>query len=316
MAVNTLVKNDLPAEAVVAAYREVAAIIARFTKEDGIHETAVGTLFFNRRSSPSQPLHVAQAPCFALVAQGAKSLTLGAEVFRYGVGDYLLVSLDVPVASRVTQASAAIPHLGLGLTIDSGRLGELLGRISIPVPPMPSDMARSVAVNAATPALLDATVRLLRLLDRPADIPALAPLVEQEILYHLLTGPGGPQLLRLAMTDSPSHRVSKAVAWLRQHVSEHLRIAVLADLVGMSRSSLHQHFKALTGMSPLQYQKHLRLQEARRLMVMEDINIADASYRVGYESPSQFSREYRRLFGTPPHRDVGRLSGAIPEAAA
>jgi AraC-type transcriptional regulator N-terminus len=153
-------KNDLGAEPGGAAYQDIAAIIARFTREDRIHETAIGTLFFNRRSSQSQPIHVAQAPCFALVAQGAKSLTLGAEVFHYGIGDYLLVALDVPVASRITQASAATPHLGLGLTIDSERLGELLRRISIPVPPMPSHMARSVAVTAATPALLDATLRL------------------------------------------------------------------------------------------------------------------------------------------------------------
>lgn len=309
-------KNDLIEWSVGDAYREIAAIVARSTSTDGVHETAIEALFFNRRSSPSQAFHVAQRPCFALVAQGAKSLTLGAEVFHYGLGDYLLVSLDVPVASRVTRASAAFPQLGLGLTIDSGRLGEVLSRTRIPVPPAPSDMARSVAVNAATPALLDATLRLLRLLGSPADIPALAPLVEQEILYHLLMGPCGRQLLRLAMTDSPSHRVSKAVAWLRQHVSEPLRIAALADLVGMSRSSLHQHFKAIAGMSPLQYQKQLRLQEARRLMVMEDLNTADASYRVGYESPSQFSREYRRMFGIPPHQDTGRLRSVIPEAAA
>src|ERR1700676_4828475 len=183
-------------------YRELSSIIARFTGSDGEFQTAIGNLFFNRRSSPSQPLHTAQWPCFALVTQGGKSLTLGDEVFNYGVGDYLVVSMDLPVVSQVTQATAKVPHLGLGMAIDGGRLREVLERVSVPRVAATVDGMRGVAVNTSPLELLDATLRLLKLLDRPEDIPMMAPLIEQEILYRLLTGPYGPKLLRIAATDS------------------------------------------------------------------------------------------------------------------
>lgn len=286
------------------AYREMSAIIARFTGSDGEFRTAIGNLFFNRRSSPSQPLHTAQWPCFAMVAQGAKSLTLGEEVFDYGVGDYLVVSLDLPVVSRVTEASTRVPHLGLGMAIDTARLTEVLERVSVHrAAPTVAGM-RGVAVNTAPPELLDATLRLLRLLDQPEDIAALAPLLEQEILYRLLTGPHGPTLLRIAAIDSPSNKIAKAIARLRQTYTHPLRIEELASHVGMSVSSLHHHFSAVTAMTPMQYQKRLRLHEARRLMLVERLDVGSAGYRVGYQSPSQFSREYSRLYGLSPLRDV------------
>ncbi|MDB5986330.1 MAG: bacterial regulatory s, tetR family protein [Nevskia sp.] len=288
----------------------MASIIARFAASDGEYSTAISSLFFNRRSSPTQPLHLAQWPCFALVVQGAKSLGLGREIYRYGVGDYLVVSIDLPVVSRVTQASPAAPHLGLGMAIAPDRLREVLGRVKLATSIVAPDAMRGVAVNAAPADLLDAAVRLLRLLDRPADIPVMAPLIEQEILYRLLTGPFGPRLLQIAMTETPSNKIGQAIAWLRENFKRPLRIEQLAKRVGMSVSSLHHHFKAVTAMTPMQYQKQLRLHEARRLMLMERLDVGTAGYNVGYQSPSQFSREYSRLYGLSPLRDVGRMQVA------
>jgi AraC-like DNA-binding protein len=292
---------------VLSPYREMVSIIARFAKSDGECSTPIGNLFFARRSSPTQPLHTAQWPCFALVVQGAKSLGLGAEVHRYGVGDYLVVSIDLPVLSRVTQASTETPHLGLGMAIAPDRLKEIIGRVGVARPTILAHEMRGIAVNKAPPDLLDATVRLLRLLDRPEDIPALAPLIEQEILYRLLTGPFGPRLLQIATTETPSNRIAQAVAWLRENFTRPLRIEALAERVGMSVSSLHHHFKAVAAMTPMQYQKQLRLHEARRLMLMEHLDVGTAGYKVGYESPSQFSREYHRLYGLSPMRDITAL---------
>lgn len=280
----------------------MASIIARFTAGDEECATAIDNLFLSRRSSTDKSVHTAQWPCFALVVQGAKSLTLGSHVHRYGVGDYLVVSLDLPVVSRVTEASPEAPNLGLGMRIEPDRLKELFGRIST-VPVVPHDM-RAVAVNRAPPDLLDAVVRLLRLLDRPQDIAAMAPLIEQEILYRVATGPFGPALLQIATIETPTNRIAQAIAWLRQNFTRPLRIEELAQHVGMSTSSLHHHFKAVTAMTPMQYQKQLRLHEARRLMLTERLDVGSAGYSVGYQSPSQFSREYSRLYGRPPLRDV------------
>jgi AraC-like DNA-binding protein len=280
----------------------MAAIIDRFTGADGEFQTAVDGLFFSRKSAPSQPLRTAQWPCFALVAQGAKSLTLGGQEYHYGVGNYLVVALDLPVASRVTQASHAVPNLGLGMAIRAERLKELLDRAG-PARPRVGGDARGVSVNTAAPDLLDATLRLLRLLDRLEDIAVMAPLIEQEILYRLLAGPCGSALMRIAQADSPGNKVAKAIAWLRGNFTGQLRMAELAAHVGMSTSSLHHHFRAVAAMTPLQYQKQLRLHEARRLMLVERLDVGAAGFRVGYQSPSQFSREYRRLYGVSPLRD-------------
>jgi AraC-like DNA-binding protein len=288
-------------------YAEMASIIGRFATSDGDYSTAIGSLLFARRSSPTQQLHTAQRPCLALVVQGAKSLGLGPEVHRYGVGDYLVVSIDLPVVSRVTEASAEEPHLCLDLAIVLDRVEEVLGRVNAARSTVvPREMC-GVAVNKAPADLLDASVRLLRLLYRPEDIPAVAPLIEREILYRLLTGPCGPRLLQVAMTATPSNKIAQAIAWLRENFTQALRIEELAERVGMSMSSLHHNFKAVTAMTPLQYQKQLRLHQARRLMLMERLDVGTASYQVGYHSPSQFSREYTRLYGKSPLRDVGVL---------
>ena len=285
------------------AYRELADIVSRTAATDGPFETAIRGLHFSRYAAPTPHNHVAQWPCFGLVLQGAKCLELGSDTYRYGVGDYLVVSLDLPVASRVTEASAERPFLGMGLAIDPERVKDVLARVDVVPVNGASDM-RGVAVQVAAPELLDATLRLLRLLDRPRDVAALAPLLEQEILYRLLTGPLGPRLLQIATADTPSNRIARATGWLRENFSRPLRIEDLAERVGMSASSLHHHFKAVTAMTPIQFQKQLRLHEARRLMLVERMDVGSAGYHVGYQSPSQFSREYSRLYGQSPLRDA------------
>ncbi|MGF6936028.1 AraC-like DNA-binding protein [Paraburkholderia sp. UCT70] len=290
---------------------EMASIIARYANTDGEHTTAIAGLFFARRSSPTQPLYVAQWPCFALVVQGAKSLGLGDELFSYGVGDYLVTSIDLPVASRVTEASGGTPHLGLGMAINPDRLKQLIDRAGLTRRTLDVREMRGVAVNKAQPDLLDASVRMLRLLDRADDIPAMAPLIEQEILYRLLTGPFGPRLMQIAMSETPSNKIAQAIGWLRGNFTQPLSVGELAARVAMSVSSLHHHFKAVTAMTPMQYQKQLRLHEARRLMLMEFVDVGTAGYRVGYQSPSQFSREYSRMYGLSPLRDVGAMQRAM-----
>lgn len=284
-------------------YKEIASIIARFASGDGDFPTAIDNLILFRRSAPTQPQHAAYKPGFAIVVQGTKSLTVGREIYHYGAGQYLLTSLDLPVASHVTEASSKVPYLCFGFVIDSTKLNDLLAHISVPRAATVDGM-RGLAVNVASPDILDASVRLLRLLDRPDDIAVMAPLIQHEILYRLLTGPDGPRLLQIAMAESQSNKVVRAVAWIRDNYVQTLRIEELAERINMSVSSLHHNFKAVTAMTPLQYQKQLRLHEARRLILVDRLDVGMAGHRVGYQSPSQFSREYSRLYGSPPLRDV------------
>jgi AraC-like DNA-binding protein len=295
----------LTASTTAGVYAQIAELIARHAKDDS-PESAIEGLFVTRRCAPSRRLHIDQRPSFWLVAGGRKCLTVGDEELHYGVGDCLLVALDLPATARITQASEAEPHLCVGVAINPARLAELIGRLPEQASATPSGM-RGVAVNPASPDLLDATLRLLRLLERPQDVAAMAPLIEQEILYRLLSGPHGARLLHIAMAEGQGQRITRAVAWLREHFAAPLRIEALAEHVGMSESSLHHHFKAVTGMTPMQYQKQLRLYEARRLMLVEGLDVGAAGYGVGYQSPSQFSREYRRLYGLSPARDIEAL---------
>jgi AraC-like DNA-binding protein len=239
-----------------------------------------------------------------MVIQGAKCVQLGTDTINYGAGDYLLTSLELPVAWRVVEASPEVPHFCITVAISSEKVLDLMGRNGLSKPVGPSKNQRGIVVNVATPELLDASVRLMRLLDRPSDIPSLAPLIEQEILYRILTGPAGGQLINIAIADSHGNRVARAIAWLKENFAGSLRIEELAEHVGMSVSSFHHHFKAITAMTPVQYQKQLRLHEARRLMLVEGLDVGNAGHRVGYQSPSQFSREYSRLYGLSPARDM------------
>jgi len=239
-----------------------------------------------------------------MVLQGAKSLQLGSATINYTTGEYLVTSLDLPVTWRVSEASPEAPHLCLSLAIDNEKLVNLLGQMDIRRNSNTSEVKRGIAVNAAPTELLDATIRLLRLLDTPSEIPIMAPLVEQEILYRLLTGLDGERLINIATVDSQANRIARAINWLRQNFALPLRIEQLAEYVNMSVSSFHHHFKAITAMTPIQYQKQLRLNEARRLMLVERLDAGTAGHRVGYQSPSQFSREYSRFYGNPPLRDI------------
>ncbi len=295
----------------VGPFDEMTSIIARYARKDGDSETAIENLHVFKGSCPTRLQHMAYKPGFSLVLQGSKRLMVGSDVHVYGAGQYVLTSLDLPVASHVTQATADIPYLCFTLFIDSEKLSDLLSKTRIQrVPPSPDD-ARGLVVKTAPPELLDASTRLLRLLDNPQDIPAMAPLIEQEISYRLLSGPDGPRLLDMTLAESQSHKVARAVAWLRTNFVQPLRIEDLADHVSMSASSLHHHFKAVTAMTPMQYQKQLRLHEARRLLLTEHVDVATAGYRVGYQSPSQFSREYSRLYGLPPLKDIEAMRGQM-----
>ncbi len=244
-------------------------------------------------------------PLLCVVAQGRKRIFLGEQEFHYDPNSYLIASLDLPVSGQVIEA----PCLGATLALDQATLAALL----MEMPPARGERAsaQALAVDPLEDDLLDPLLRLLRLLDRPADIPVLAPLIEREILYRLLCGPRGGTLRQLALPSSQLSQISRAIHVLRQRYDQKIPVDELARTARMSVTSFHRHFRAVTAMSPLQFQKRIRLQEARRMLFSRDIDAARVSFDVGYESASQFSREYRRLFGTPPVRDAARARGVL-----
>src|SRR6187549_4023477 len=280
--------------------------IGRFAQTDGDYDTAIPALTLHRRSTPTEPLHCIYNLGLGVVAQGDKQVLIGEQSIDYGPGQSMLTTIDLPVVSHVTRASAREPFLGLMLTLDVRSILQMASEIDEPRPRR-EDASRSISFEVLDADLLDALVRLVRLLGQPALVPGLAPLIQQEIILRLLTGPHGPQLRRLVTAGSPSQQIAKVVAWLKQNFVQTLHGDELADRAHMSPSTFRQHFRALTGVSPLQYQKQLRLQEARQLMLNENLDAGSAGGRVGYESPSQFSREYSRLFGAPPQRDATRI---------
>jgi len=243
-------------------------------------------------------------PLFCIVAQGAKRLLVGDRVLVYDAAKYIVVSVDLPVCGEIFEASPEKPYLAVSLSLDRATLASMLLEMADADEDAGSP---GMAVHPVTPDVLDPMKRLLRLLDCPRDIPMLAPLAEREVLYRLLSGPQGSMLRQIALADSRLSRVSRAIDWIRRNYDQALRIEALAEVAGMSASSFHRHFKAVTAMSPLQFQKQIRLQEARRLLLTERTRASSIGFAVGYESPSQFSREYSRLFGVPPARDAERL---------
>jgi AraC-like DNA-binding protein len=251
-------------------------------------------------------------PMLCLVLQGAKEVTIGDRRLRYDPGSYFIATLDLPACGRIVEASPEHPYVCVTLALDHDLIAELVPAM----PRGPEDHGAGFAVSPVNSPLLDSWARMLALLETPHDVPVLAPLIEREILYRLLQGPRGGVLRQIACADSRLAQVRTAIAWIRDHYDTPIRIETLADLAGMSPASFHRHFKAATAMSPLQYQKKLRLQEARRLMVAR-ADAAHAAYSVGYESASQFSREYARMFGAPPSRDAERLRvGGLDEVGA
>lgn len=291
---------------------EMATLVERLTGSDGVYPTAIPAVTLFRVSGLSQTAYCVQEASFCLVAQGSKEITVGEERYAYDPSCYLLASLDLPTAGRMMEASPDRPYLGVRFTLDPAQLSAMLTETDIAEKrgQHSGDVERSLCVSRLDAPLRDAVVRLLRLLDSPQDIPVLAPLIEREILYRLFTGAQGARLRRMAQDNSLTQRIAQVIDRLKRHYAEPLQIKALARSVSMSESGLYHHFKAATAMSPLQYQKQLRLQEARRLMLCDALDAATAGYRVGYESPSQFSREYSRLFGAPPLRDIARLRGA------
>lgn len=290
-------------------------IVGRHARTDGIHATPIPGVGLIRSGTPTMPMPVVYEPTLCLVAQGRKQAMLGTSAYVYDAANYLIASVNLPVMGSVIEASEAEPYLCLVLDLDMTELSDLALRHPVPQAHREA-LPSGIALNEMTPELLDASVRLASLLDRPDDIEALAPLVIREILYRLLTSPGNSTLRQMTQADSRLNQIARAIAWLRSHYKESCRIDDIADIAGMSRSAFHAHFKAVTSMSPLAFRSQLRLQEARRLMVAEAIDAAGAGYRVGYESPSQFSRDYARMFGMSPAKDAGRLRSAAELALA
>ena len=289
-----------------AQRQELAGLIRRHAGEPQGTVSTIEDLYLvsyrdNIRSMPA----LAQ-PALCILAHGSKTLFLGDEAYAYDPLHYMVVSVTLPISGALLEASPENPSLGLRLDIDPAQISQLIAEAG-PMAVSNRPSGRGLYVERTDPQLLDALLRLVRLLDSPRDIPMLAPLIRREIFYRLLRGPQGYRLYELVLANSQTHRVCQAITWLNQHYQRPLRIEELAREVNLSSSTLHHRFKAVTAMSPLQYQKQLRLQEARRLMLNEGLEAAVAGYRVGYESPSQFSREYSRLYGAPPVRDLARL---------
>lgn len=297
---------------------QLSALIDRHVVGTGICSTAMPRVSLIRADAPSTPTPAVYEASLCIIAQGSKRVSIGEHSVVYDAAHYLLVSVDLPLVGHVLDASPERPYLCCKIDLDAAMLADLMAsegggsegggvaRTDLPV----------LGVYPGDPDLIGAACRLVGLLDRPDTIRALAPLIEREILYRLLTGPHGPLLRHVATAGSHLNQVSRAIAAIRRRFDAPIRIDDVAAEAGMSSSSLHVHFKAITRMTPMEYQKQLRLQEARRLMLAEGATASTAGFAVGYESPSQFSREYRRLFGAPPRADIERLHAAPAAAMA
>jgi AraC-like DNA-binding protein len=287
---------------------ELRMLIARRAPM-GTSEPVEG-VFLSRETQPGAPRASTTGIGFALILQGAKQLTLGEQIIDYGPGEYLVTSVDLPVLGRFTRAAPDEPALGFGMTLTAAAIAELLLSAEVPhARPTPGrgTAVSALAVDHASAELLDAIARLLRLLDRPRDLPVLGPMVRREILWLLISGPQGETVRQLGLADSKLTHVSRAVQWIRDNMAEPMRVEDLARRTGLSVSAFHRTFHAVTGSSPLQFQKQLRLQSARQLLATRSSSVSQVAFEVGYESAAQFNREYRRLFGNSPGRDRDAL---------
>lgn len=309
-------KKNVSGPDVGAILAEMVERTLRLTPAEGVNQTALAPLQIFRTNRTSEAIHGRYEPALCIIAQGRKRAMLGDEVFNYSPSHYLVAAVDLPILGQIIEATEEKPYLCLRLELTPKKISDLLMETNSnrAQPQLHHEKAarsstskRGLFVSQANGHLLDAALRLLRLLDNPADLPILAPLLEREILYRLLQDEQAEALHQIALTDSHAQKIAAVIALLKRDYQKSWRIEELAQTACMSNSSLHMHFKNVTNMTPLQYQKHLRLQEARRLLFSENLDAATASHRVGYESPSQFNREYHRLFGLPPVRDLAQL---------
>jgi AraC-like DNA-binding protein len=294
-----------------AVREELAERIARAARRDGTLE-APGGLRLLRASSPSPKEHGVSSPAFCVIAQGSKEVLLGDDCYRYDANHYLITAAALPIATRITEASEQRPYLGVVLGLEPALVGSVMVEAGHPATPEHAAV-RAFDVSPLEAGLLEAVLRLVGLLDAPAeDARFLRPLITREIVFRLLKGEQGDRLRQIAVLGGHSHRIARAIEWLRDDFDRPLRIEDVARESGMSVSGFHHHFKAVTAVSPLQFQKRMRLHEARRLMLGQDLDAGSAGRRVGYSDASQFTREYKRLFGAPPMRDAERLRAAAP----
>lgn len=284
--------------------------ISRATKGRNHLATAIPNLSLARWEHPTEPASYTLAASICLIVQGSKRVMLGEDAYDYDVNRYLVTSVDLPIVAQILAASRECPYLGVIIEIDQQTLAQLMVDANLPaVGPRRSD--RGIGVSTLSLPLLKVVSRLVELLETPEDIPILSPLILKELFYRLLVGPQGPRLRHIVMTGTHGYQIAQAIDWLKANFRLEYPMDDLADRANMSRSTFYHHFRSITSLSPLQYRKHLRLQEARRLMVVEQHDASTAAIEVGYESPSQFNREYRRLFGTSPARDAAGLRTAL-----
>ncbi|WP_342046138.1 AraC family transcriptional regulator [Bacillus sp. OTU530] len=285
---------------------ELTKIIERYTGRDGSHITEIPSLFFSRYSDDTGPICGVYKPSLFIIVQGMKEVLLAQEPFRYGPADYLVASVKLPVTAQVTEASSEVPYLSLKIEFTPSQILEVLRETNMGVDKK-ENAKRGMYLGKIEPSLVDAVTRLARLLDNPKDISVLAPLIMKEIIYRVLQGEHGGMLKQIAIEGSSANQISDVIEHIINNYEKSFKIEELAEIANTSVSSLHRHFKEVTAMSPIQFQKQLRLQEARHLLLSESADAAEVAFRVGYESPSQFSREYSRMFGFPPKEDIKRL---------
>lgn len=299
---------SLRADALLA---ELRALIARHARPD--ETTAIDGVLLSAAGRPGEPRASTTGTVMAIIAQGAKRLAIGDRVYDYGPGDYLVASVDLPITGQYIHATADEPALGFGLILRPSAIASLLLDTAAASSQGPPRRARAtpapagLGVEEASPALLDAVVRMVRLLESPGDRAILAPMIEREILWRLINGSLGETVRQIGLADSSLTHVSRAVRWITEHYDEPFRVDDIARSCGMSASAFHRNFHAVTALSPIQFQKQIRLQRSRLLLLTGADDVATVGYRVGYDSTSQFSREYRRQFGLPPGRDAARL---------
>lgn len=296
--------TSLPSRAF--ATQKLAKLIDRWTGNANQYDTPISGLRFSRWTTPTPPTSYTHNPSICLIAQGRKRVLLGEESFIYDANRFLISSVDLPIIANIIEASEEQPYLGLIMELDLTEISQLIVDSELAFT-QSKEAQKGIAVGELSESLLDAFVRLAELLDEGQNIKILAPIIKREIFYRLLMSEQGTRLHQIVTAGSHSHQIAKAIDWLKNNFVKPLSVGDLASFTGMSKSSFYTHFRSMTSMTPLQFQKKLRLSEARRLMLTENLDAMAATFKVGYESPSQFSREYNRLFGAPPSKDIKSL---------